>query len=85
MKAYHFAMVPERKGTFGTIVKIALVAGGVYLGYKYWEKKKDEEDFDINARAQTVEANMEYDSEVHEAEDFAARVKEAAKRVKNLL
>ncbi|MDR2295408.1 MAG: hypothetical protein LBD95_01290 [Clostridiales Family XIII bacterium] len=82
---YHFAMVPERKSGIGTIVKIGLVAGGVYLAYKQRSGKgagpgtgaRDAE----SPNAGSVELSRGVDAAAREIGDFTARVLKAAKRI----
>lgn len=83
MRNMHFALVPEKRSALGTLLKLGLAAGGAYLAYQYVAERKKEGGLSPNAG--TEEAALGFDREAHAAEDFAARVLKAAKRVPDLL
>jgi hypothetical protein len=77
-------MVPEKKSGLGTLLKIGLVAGGVYLAYKQ-RGAKDANAATDGARAESpnvggAELRRGVDAAAREIGDFAARVLKAAKR-----
>ncbi|MDR2132262.1 MAG: hypothetical protein LBP30_02830, partial [Clostridiales Family XIII bacterium] len=81
---YHFAMVPEKKSGLGTVVKLGLIAGGLYLAYK--QRKDKGADGGAGAlraespNAGSLEPARGVDAAAREIGDFAARVLKAAKR-----
>jgi uncharacterized membrane protein YebE (DUF533 family) len=84
---YHFAMVPERKSGLGTIVKLGLIAGGVYLAYKQRGNKDADGGADAgrasaeSPNAGSTELSRGVDAAAREIGDFTARVLKAAKRI----
>lgn len=88
-KRYHLEMV-ENSSTFGKILKIALAGAAVYYGYKYLRKDDEKyEEFDAD-KAETAESKVEGDesdvgSAGKQAEDFATRVLNAARKIPDTL
>ncbi|MDR1574156.1 MAG: hypothetical protein LBS24_07590 [Clostridiales Family XIII bacterium] len=83
-RTYHFAMVPEKRSGLGTLLKIGLVAGGVYLAYKQRDAKGPAAGADVeraeSPNAGSTELRRGVDAAAREIGDFAARVLKAAKR-----
>ncbi|MDR2355380.1 MAG: hypothetical protein LBE16_04210 [Clostridiales Family XIII bacterium] len=86
---YHFAMVPERRSGLGTIVKIGLIAGGIYLAYKQRGGKGDGKGSGgkgaESPNAGSAELSRGVDTAAREIGDFTARVLKAAKRIPDAL
>jgi uncharacterized membrane protein YebE (DUF533 family) len=78
-------MVPERRSGLGTLVKLGLIAGGVYLAYKQRGNKGAERaagpERAESPNAGSAELSRGIDTAAREIGDFAARVLKAAKRV----
>jgi hypothetical protein len=77
-------MVPEKRNGLGTLLKIGLVAGGLYLAYKQRGVKSPVAGTG-GARAEspnagTSELRRGVDAAAREIGDFTARVLKAAKR-----
>jgi hypothetical protein len=77
-------MVPERRGGFGTLVKLGLIAGGVYLAYRQRGARAAERTAGggraESPSAGSAELGRGIDAAAREIGDFTARVLKAAKR-----
>jgi hypothetical protein len=77
-------MVPERRGGLGTLVKLGLIAGGVYLAYKRRGGRGAERaagpERAESPNAGSAELSRGLDAAAREIGDFTARVLKAAKR-----
>jgi cbb3-type cytochrome oxidase subunit 3 len=86
---YHFAMVPEKKSGLGTIVKIGLIAGGIYWAYRQQANKDADKGaggaYPESPNAGSSELRAGVDAAAREAGDFAARVLKAAKKIPDAL
>ena len=77
MKSYSMELVQRKAGGSGVLGKTALaaLAGiGVYYGYKWYKKDKDE-------KATGSVSGNSYDLDAQEGEDFTSRVLRAARRI----
>lgn len=86
-KGYHLEMVPNKGGALGKLVKLTLLGVGIYAGYKYLTGEDKYEEFDADKPETTSagENGQEFGAEEKTADDFAARVLKAAKRIPDAL
>ena len=82
MKSYHLAMVPDKKGGLGTLVKVGLALAGAYYAYtKLTETDEEKAEKKESGTVGTDEIKKGIDTAAKEASDFAAKVLKAAKKI----